>query len=385
MTAPRSLRELVILTPLYAPAVGGAAVYYPLLARSLLDAGIAERVTVLTERFPGRPDREHGCDGRLLVRRLMPYRAGSPVRQRSRHLRYASANLAYAHLLRRDWPSGTALLVHASLQYHPGLLTPVLRALRRCARWPRLIADVRDPRFPPARQGCLQPYDAVIACSRRVTEHLGTMVSARKCTEIPVPIAVPARPKAPDRVACRHGLRPRADLLWPHGALDRKGVRIALRAVAHLRAHGQPDARLAIAGGARDWDRDLDAAVADGLAVHLGPVPHQTMPALMGAAAGVIDIAAVEGMPRAMLEAIAVGARVLLPAGVPEFVRHCPGHLAESHDPKALAAQLARLLTGTWPAAPYPVADHEAARVVPAYAAALRPSPHTATDGPCAS
>jgi len=384
MTEP-AVDEVVILTPLYEPAVGGAAVYYPLLARVLLTAGIAARVTVLTEAHPGRPHRERACDGRLMVRRLLPYRAGAPVRQRSRHLRYAVANIAYAHLLRRSWPASSALLVHASLHYHPGLLSPLVRGLGRRSDRPRLVADVRDPRFPRARRGCLPPYDAVIACGRRVTDHLRGIVSANKCTEIPVPIALPETPPAPERVAERYGLRPGRDVLWPHGVLRRKGIRFALDAVAHLRAQGRADARLAITGGARDRDRALDAAVAAGAAVYLGPVPHAEMPALMRAAAGVLDIAAVEGMPRAMLEAMAVGARVLLPPGVPEFARHCPAHIADTAAPAALASQLAGLWTDCWPDTPYPVAAHAAERVAPAYRAVLAPDSVVAADSPCAS
>jgi glycosyltransferase involved in cell wall biosynthesis len=386
VTAAAPVGDLVILTPLYEPAVGGAAVYYPLLARTLLDAGIADRVTVITERHPRRPARDAARDGRLAIRRLLPYRAGCPKRQRTRHLRYAVANLAYTHLLRRAWPAASALLVHASLQYHPGLLTAVLTALRRRPARPRLVADVRDPRFPPAREGCLQPYDAVIACAERVTDHLGAMpVAAPKLKEIPVPMALPDAPADPAPLARRHGLRPGADILWPHGALDRKGIRSALAAVAHLRAHGQPDARLAIAGGTRDWGRDLDAAVAAGGAIALGPVAHDAMPALMRAAAGVVDIAAVEGMPRAMLEAMAVGARVLLPPGVPEFARYCPGHLAATGGPEALAAQLARMRTGPWARAPYPVTAHAADRVAAGYGAVLAPAPDDATGPRCAS
>ncbi len=383
MTTTPPIQELVILTPSYTPAIGGAAVYYPLLARTLLDANVAARVTVLTERHPGRSEAETESDSRLTVRGIRPFRAGSPERQRTRHLRYLLGEAGHAALLRRAWPADSVLLVHASLHYHPSSLGAVLRTLRRRPDRPRLVADVRDPLLPQRAFGALAPYDAVVACGRRVTAHLAADPAvAAKLTEIPVPLGGTGSPAASVETARRRGLVPGRDLLWPHGMLRRKNLDLALAAIRELRAQGQADATLAIAGGARDRDRLVANARARGEARHLGPVEPADMPALAAAAAGVIDIASIEGMPRAMLEAVAAGARVLLPPGIPEFDHHCPGHVADTRSPGALAAQLARLRTGPWPPAPYPVAAHAAERLAPAYRAVLAPRQE---ERPCAS
>lgn len=383
MTASPPIAELVILTPSYAPAIGGAAVYYPLLAEMLLDTGVAARVTVLTERHPGRSPVETASQGRLTVRRLRPYRAGCPTRQRTRHLRYLLGDLTHAGLLRRSWAGRRTLLVHASLHYHPTLLDHVVRRLQRRGDRPRLVADVRDPLLPVRAFDRLAPYDAVIACGRRVTAHLAADPAvAAKLTEIPVPLGPVPPPADPDATARRYGLRPDRDILWPHGVLRRKNLDLALAAIRELRAGEQPDAALAIAGGARDWDARLAAERARGAVRYLGPVAPADMPALAAASAGVIDIAANEGMPRAMLTALAAGARVLLPPGVPEFAACCPGHVADTRSPAALAVQLGRLRRGPWPAAPYPVDAHAAARVAPAYRTVLTPRAEVV---PCAS
>lgn len=381
MSGRAPIPELAILTPLYEPAVGGAGVYYPLLARTLLDAGVAGRVTVDTEAHPGRPTIETAREGRLAVRRILPHRAGAPVRQCTRHVRYAVANVAYGHLLRRAWPAGSALLVHASLHYPPGLLGPVAAGLARRRHRPRLVADARDPRLPHRRQKALAPYDRVIACGQGVAAHLGTMPVARgKIATIPVPIERPSQPAAPAETARRYGLRPGRDILWPHGVLWRKNLDRALTAVARARNQGAPDLRLAIVGGARDWNRRVSDAVDAGVAAYLGPIPPAAMPALDAAAAGVVDVAEVEGVPRAMLEAMAVGARVVLPPAVPEFAAQCPDHLAATGNPDQLARQLAQLATGRWSPAPYPLADHDADRLAPAYAQVL-----ASPEEPCAS
>ncbi len=383
MTVTPPIRELVILTPSYTPAIGGAAVYYPLLARTLLDANVAARVTVLTERHPDRADPATAHEGRLVVHGIRPFRAGSPARQRTRHLRYILGEACHAALLGRAWPADSVLLVHASLHYHPSSLGAVLRTLRRRNDRPRLVADVRDPLLPQRAFGALAPYDAVLACGRRVTAHLfADPAVAAKLTEIPAPLGPVAPPADPAVTAQRHGLVPGRDLLWPHGMLRRKNLDLALAAIRELRAQGQVDAALAIAGGSRDRDKAVDRALDRGEARYLGPVEPAEMPALAAAAAGVIDIAGIEGMPRAMLEAIGAGARVLLPPGIPEFDHHCPGHIADTRSPAALAAQLGRLRMGPWPPAPYPVTAHAAERLAPAYRAVLAPRQE---ERPCAS
>jgi len=86
----------------------------------------------------------------------------------------------------------------------------------------------------------------------------------------------------------------------------------------------------------------------------------------------VLNVSAIEGMPRGALEAIAAGAPVLLPPKVPEFAAHCPHHLAATHDPEALAAQILAALDGKLGAPPYPLAAHAPSAVLPRYADLFR-------------
>jgi glycosyltransferase involved in cell wall biosynthesis len=368
MSAP-PLAELVILTPTHAPAGTGAARYTGTLVEMLLAAGVAGRIVVLTEAHPGQPTIETTADGRLRIERRFPHRAGCAHRQRDRHLRYAWQNLMLTGLLRRDWPTGAALLVHGSLHIHAGLLGPVIRRLRGRASRPRLIADLRDPRLPPRRQAVLAAYDAVIGGGAAVTAALHPRPG--HLHEIPIPLQPPAPPRTPAAVANDLGLAPGRYVLWTNGVLRRKNLDLALDAMQVLRRTAAPDAVLAVAGGARDWSRAHTAAARAGCLRYLGPVPADALLALAAAAGVVLNVSPVEGLPRAALEAIAVGAPVLLPPGVPEFAHHCPHHLADTRGPEPLAAQLARALAEGLPPAPYPLAGHLAAAVAPAYRVAL--------------
>ncbi len=368
-------RELVILAPNYAPAVGGGAVYYKLLAEGLAAGGAAEKVTVLTEAHPGEPRVARTCDDRVAVHRCLPYRTARAERHWRRYPAYAWENLRFPGLLLgRRWRPDSVLLVHGSFHLHPNSLHATLALLkRRQGGRVRLVADLRDPRLPPARQRQLARYDAVVACSRSVTESLRPEFGvAARVHEIPIPLQGQEPDTASLRaVTARHGLVPGRYVLWTNGILKRKNIDLALAAVRRVR-RCRPGVTLAVAGRRRDWGPEHDSAARDGLLTDLGLVPQGEMPALCAGAGVVLNVSAIEGMPRGALEAIAAGAPVLLPPNVPEFAAHCPDHLAATQSPDALAAQIVDALDGGPGPAPYPLDAHAPAAVLPRYADLLR-------------
>jgi len=374
VTVP-ACRELVILAPNYAPAVGGGAVYYKLLAEGLAANGAAAQVTVLTEAHPGEPRLARACGGRVEVHRRLPYRTARAERHWRQYPAYAWENLRFPDLLLgRRWRPGSVLLVHGSFHLYPNSLHATLALLKRChGRRVALVADLRDPRLPADRQRQLGVYDALVACSRSVTESLRPELrEGGRLREIPIPLALDkpdaARAQA---VAARHGLVPGRYVLWTNGILKRKNVDLAL-AAAHQVRRRRPEATLAVAGRRRDWSPAHERAAREGLLTYLGLVPPREMPALCAGAGVVLNVSAIEGMPRGALEAIAAGAPVLLPPKVPEFAAHCPDHLAATHDPEALAKQILAALDGGLGAPPYPLAAHAPAAVLPRYADLFR-------------
>lgn len=376
MTAstPAPAPRLVIVCPNYAPALGGGAVYYRALAEGLAARGRVGPIEVLTEAQPDAPPLAASHDGALMVRRCWPYRSAHPGRQRDRHLRYAREQAGLAALAARDWAPGSVLLIHGSFHLNPGVLPAVLRALRRRRRRPALVADLRDPLIPAERLArTLRPYDAVIACGAAVRRHLDRAPEASaKVTEIPVLFDPPPPPGDAEAaaVARERGLVPGRYVLWTNGLLWRKNLAQSLAAVGHLRATA-PDAVLAVAGRCRERNARSAAAEAEGTLKLLGPQPHAAMPALARAAGAVVNTARIEGLPRAGLEALAAGARVLLPPDVPEFARNCPDNLAETEQPEVLAAQIARALAGDLPVPGYPLAAHAPEAVLPRYEALI--------------
>ncbi len=62
----------LIVTPLYPPAIGGAATYFSMVAPGLVARPEIDHVTVLTECLPGEPS--EWTDGKLRVLRRLPTR-----------------------------------------------------------------------------------------------------------------------------------------------------------------------------------------------------------------------------------------------------------------------------------------------------------------------
>mgnify|MGYP006420932467 CR=1 FL=1 len=369
MTGP-SVEEVVILSPLALPATGGAAIYTDILARHLIARNVTRRVTLLTEAHPDAPSSEQHDGGRRLIRRVFPYRASCPTRQRDRHWRYLVQNFGFARYLRRAWSPRSILLVHGSFLIHPCSLDWLLPALRRRRPGPALIADLRDPRLPPSRFRRLAPFDRIISCGEAVTRHVTTDTrTASRLHEIPIPFEAPNRPPDADAIAAGYGLTPGRFVLWPNGLLARKGLAPAIEAVRRLRERGEAGVTLAVTGPARDLDGQSRRAMAVGDLRYLGPLPHDRLIALATAAGVVLFLSEIEGLPRSALEAIAVGARVLLPPGVPEFARHCPECIPATADPAALAATITDTLYTHSPVADYPLDRHAPEIVTPAYRA----------------
>ena len=367
-------RELVIVAPNYAPAIGGGALYYKLLAEGLAERGLVERVTVLTEAHPGCPRVERTCGGRVVVRRNYPYRTARAERHWNRFLFYAAENVGFAGLLLRRWRPGSVLLVHSSFHLHANTLRWIVPLLRRLPQAgvlgarPALVVDVRDPQLAGARLRELRAYDAIIACSESVAVSLsGESGLVDRIHAIPIPLAI----EAPDRQArraalARHGLSSGSYVFWTNGILRRKNITLALDAMRRVRAR-RPELILAVAGRRRDWDETFEAAAWEGVLTYLGPLAHAEVLALAVEAALVLNISEVEGMPRAALEALAVGANVLLPPGVPEFATACAGRVADTRDAKDLAVQIEAALGEKLEPCRYSLEPHALDQVLPRY------------------
>lgn len=357
----------MIVTPFLFPSVGGAAIYYRLLLDKLTQCSEIASITVLTEASPARPTREVTHDGKVTILRYFPYRAGVEVSDWSRYLKYAVQNLNFLRIPRVCRAHGiTHLLVHSSIHNHLSMMPLMLQHIKRRGTI-KLIADVRDPKMPQGRLHELSAYDGIIACSDSVWNMLSHRASLLPGTErIPVIIDV-SRPSNHMIRSCleRFSLQGINYVFSANGISNEKGTSTLIQAITVLRAQGF-EISLVVAGKKRDWSHWHDRAQEEGTLHYIGPVDQSDVFALSLGAAADVNLSTVEGMPRASLEAMAIGSNVLLPPNVPEFARYCPTLVVESTKPEEIALQIRGIIEDRGPQC-YPIASHLPASVIRDY------------------
>jgi glycosyltransferase involved in cell wall biosynthesis len=357
--------HLLIISPIYAPTRGGAATYYGLLAEGLLASGEVTKVTIITERVPGQPCQEQNNGGSLCIIRMFPHRAGRHLEPIQLYWRYALQNFQYAFLpalvtgIRPD-----IMLVHSSLHIYPNTIHPFIRFFSR--KIP-VIADVRDQQIPISRMRQLDSYSALIVCSLNVMAHIArSPVLATKVTHIPViQEHINSDRKTLSQTLIKYDLQNRRYLLFAGLIKQAKGVGLLLDTFTELCARGF-DGELVIAGFCKDESLMHQAINAPKVRI-IGPVPRDELLDMMSQALININISTSEGMPRTSLESLALGAKVLLPSGIPEFDQNCPKAVVRNNNSHEVADQIQELLSCENDGVCYPIELHDIHIIIPRY------------------
>ena len=353
--------KVLILTPIFPPTTGGASTYYATLVREIFRQDKKITISVITERISGRAAVEKQHESRLSVFRVFPYRAGRHLGFLSKLWRYAIQNVQYLFL---PWAAARLnadlVIIHSSFHNHANLLHFIIpHILRRCP----VIADVRDQQLPLVKFDQLNSYSAIICCSLNVMAHINQSPSlARKSTHIPV-IQTPISKE-------RHSLNitlqkfkllDKQFILFSGLLKEAKGVGSLLKAFEELQ-HRSIDVELILAGINKDPVLEKKAMHISRVKL-LGEVAREELLDLMSAARININPSSSEGMPRSSLEALALGASVLLPRGIPEFEISCPKFVIRSTEHTDLADQIQSELLCSNTSAAYPISDHDGVAV----------------------
>jgi glycosyltransferase involved in cell wall biosynthesis len=353
MTSPL---RILFLTPLYPPAVGGAAEHYGQLSAGLANHPQVERLVVLTERHPQAAERESLPKGTVL-RCLPPWLSlprGSLYERARRRLRAQW----------RLWKTVPEIVeneriniiqIHSTSGY---AFAPLLGRLARKAA--ALVGDLQDNIFDV---GLFRRCSRVVCCSEN------TFARAREYGLPDAQVLLVPLPFSPASVARREGLPEDSRIKEPYicfaGSLSaRKGIYELLEAFPRFR-ESRPAFSLLMAGVNHDGNRFLIRARNAG-AAYVGPVSHAQALNLMARAALVVLPSKSEGLPRVCLEALALGKKVLLPPGIPEFDRHCPEFVVPGITPAAIAEKMKEILDSEKQPA-YPWSGHEPEKAFAAY------------------
>lgn len=369
------LGTVAYLAPVFTPAVGGGVEYLELLSSNLLDEDVCEKFIIITEAFPGTPNNELRKDGRLLILRKYPFRAGRNDKRLSSYLLYAWQNFKFfgLPLLVRQL-SVNALLVHGSFLNNPSTIWGVVRLVRLFSPQTKIIADLRDPKLSTWKIPSLKVFDLIISCSENITRRLGYDLKVfPKVREIPIIVdtVTPGRDEIA-RIQMRHGLEKRLYAFNGSGLSRGKGVDALLDLVAQIRKESNNDIALVVVGKRRYWSQRLEQAMQEGWFYYLGQVPHEEVLALAAGAWLDVNLSVVDSMPRHSLEAFHVGARVLFPKGIHELERVCPSFVASEEALEDLARKAIRLANADYCHDLYNVNCHRPKNVIRSYVNVLR-------------
>ena len=183
----------MIITPLYPPAVGGAATYFGDIVPQLIQRDEIEQLTVLTEDMPGQP--REWSEGKLRLLRYLPCRVSLPQRRWLGHaVIYLLTQVWFAIRLPRLVQHHRVDLIHFHTRYRGRLLYTVLRR----SRVP-VIADLRDKMADPAR--LLDVADRLLCCGEGVKRFaVGGGFPAERTILISIPFTPPEIP-SPEQVS----------------------------------------------------------------------------------------------------------------------------------------------------------------------------------------
>lgn len=310
--------NILMITPLYPPALGGAATYFKQIVPSLVEYEEVTQLTVLTEYMAGQPGVQK--DGKIQLLRRLPNRISSGQRPFIRHAAtYILTQLWFASRLQALVRQFSVDVIHFHTRYSGHAF---YRALRR-TRVP-IIADLRDKMTNPLQlQGTVS---RLLCCGEGVYNFaVKSGFPMDHIVLIPnvfTPPACPSKAVMVD-VQKRYGLADTRYLLYVGDITFNKGVYELLSAYRSWHVY-HPEVPLILVGTNREGKNFFTQLHQAPGAIHLGHLPHQDVLTLMCGADIVVLPSRSEGLPTVILEAVAMRAKVICPPGIPEFERHLP-------------------------------------------------------------
>lgn len=317
-------RRLLLVTQRFPPDIGGVARSSARIASAIAGLGVEVEAVVWTRQLPPGAVEARRLGERLGVQRVGMYAAQDSTFQHTLSLldflhRERRFDAAWGHFLH---PAGFLALLFAGLHDLPATVS---------ARGNDLDALLFPPGDFARLRWTLERANLVTAVSRDLA------AKARLLTGAPVQVLHNAvdletfAPRAPDdSLRVKWSLAPGELVLGFSGELrHKKGAEFLLEAFRAVRA--VRPASLLVIGEVRARDQALVASFAAAHpedAAHLRVTGHLESPRDVAAALQLCDLVLLpslwEGMPNALLEAMACGKLVLASdaGGIPEVVRH---------------------------------------------------------------
>jgi glycosyltransferase involved in cell wall biosynthesis len=214
----------------------------------------------------------------------------------------------------------------------------------------------------------LYNYDKIICSAQNVFNYLVTDHNLKKkLTMISIPLEVTIYPSSnSDHWLKKFKLTDYSYLFSAGGILAEKNFNFTLDVVKTLQEMGY-HFPLVVAGKNKDWNQKCRQGSQEGWLKYIGVIPHEAVLKLAKKAALVLNLSKIESPSRYILEAIAVGTKVLLPPNIPEFLASDPDKVVNSNDPHKVAQQIIELLQDENYQINYSLENHDINKIIPDY------------------
>jgi glycosyltransferase involved in cell wall biosynthesis len=309
--------------------------------------------------MPGQPRQQ--CEGKVQILRYLPNRIS--VRQRPwllHALTYVLTQLWFVLRLSGLIHRHNIDLIHFHTRYRG---RGFYRALQR-SQVP-IVADLRDKMTRP--QHLLNVADRLLCCGEGVQRfaleggfpQARTQLIPNAFTPPPIPSA-----EAVSEICQRYAIANIPYLLFVGDITYNKGVYDLLQAYERWHVE-QLQTKLVLVGTNREGKSFLERVSRMENVMYLGRLAHRDVLALMRGAQIVVLPSRSEGLPTVILEALALGTKVLCPPHIPEFDHY----LLQFTLPDVNADAILERLNVIWhtDALPdYPLAEHSIERVTAA-------------------
>lgn len=336
--------NVLIVSGIWPPDVGGPASHAPELAEHLAAHGHGVEVVTTAERPPARE----------------AYAVHWTSRRLPRGVRHVDAAARIARAARRaDVVYTTGMLVRSSLGSALARRPVVMKltsdpAYERSLRYELFSGDLDE--FQRVDGSRLRALRRVNDLALRRAAHvvvpsealrrlaIGWAIPPERVTLLPNPVSAPPGLAPRDELRERHGLQG-PTLAFAGRLVPQKSIDVALRALAQVEG-----VALVLAGEGGELQRMRALAAELGVAERarfLGAQPRSTVFELLAAADAALLSSSWENFPHMVVEALAVGTPVLSTdvGGVGEIVRDgVNGLLVPIGDPEALAGAIRRFL-----------------------------------------
>lgn len=311
--------RISILSPFFAPSVGGAAKYYSILVDLLKED--FKQIELITESHPQKKyGNELIPEKNLLIRRLIPYKSGRSSKDIIRYLSFAVQELLIILLPFIISKKSKALVIHSNFIQNSFALPMMLSISKSLFKRIKLIADIRDNGLCASKIDLLNEFNEVIVCSKNALANIKNRQNNLKITYIPVPFILEKIDSSDASNVLKKLKVDQGEYIFTPNGIDEKKTFSKIYELFKLLKLKMPKLKLVVAGRYKSKKSTYNESIRNGEMIHFNELDSKKILSLMMFSKLILVMPnPIDGMPRTILEGISVGARIMYPYNIYEL------------------------------------------------------------------